>query len=90
MVRAKFKVLRYESQLMSTRQPDGTYRDQEVRTIVLVPVGPAAGGESEENKRFFAATPSGEIRLGVVNASAAAHFVLGAELYVDFTPTEEA
>lgn len=41
---------------------------------------------SEENKEFFQATPSGVISMGIVNESAAAAFVPGAEHYVDFTP----
>lgn len=39
-----------------------------------------------ENGRFFAATPSGSISLGVVNESAAELFEPGKEYYVDFSP----
>lgn len=50
-----------------------------------VSMSPVFGG-SEENKRFFNATPSGSIQLGVINAEAAQQFEVGKEYYVDFTP----
>lgn len=78
MVRAKFKVQRIERFLWS--------KDKEVQSIVLLPVAGGADA-SEENRAFFAATPTGEIKLGTVNAEAAA-FELGGEYYVDFTPAE--
>lgn len=46
----------------------------------------AVGGGSEENKQFFQYTPSGNIKLGVLNEAAAAQFSIGQEFYVDFTP----
>jgi hypothetical protein len=39
-------------------------------------------GNSPENKEFFAATPSGEVKLGSVKADL---FVPGKEYYIDFT-----
>jgi hypothetical protein len=71
-VRAKFKVQRIERWLWSP--------GKEVQTIVLLPV--VSG--SEENHEFYAATPSGEIKLGTVNADAAAQFELNGEYYVTF------
>jgi hypothetical protein len=41
---------------------------------------------NEENKSFFKWTPSGQIRMGVVNPAAADQFEVGKECYVDFTP----
>lgn len=41
---------------------------------------------SEENQKFFAATPGGQIQLHVVNPDATAAFEEGKEYYVDFTP----
>jgi len=82
VVRAKFKVVRIE-------RSKGWNNINEVQTIVLTPVT----GGSRENKAFYAATPSGEIKLATVNAEAAKEFDLEAEFYVDFTlakpvPTE--
>jgi hypothetical protein len=76
MVRAKFVVQSIERQ----RHWDGTGR--EIQNIKLS----AVTGGGDENKAFFAATPSGSITLGTVNADAAGEFQLGAEVYVDFTP----
>jgi hypothetical protein len=74
-VRAKFKVQRIE-------RSKGWGNIAEVQTIVLMPVT----GDSEENKKFYAATPGGEIKLSTVNAEAAKAFDLDGEFYVDFTP----
>lgn len=87
-VRAKFKVDKFETSL-TTRAKDpklGWRSDNletiEVRTIVMSPVG----SNSPENEKFWAATPTGDIRLGTVNPEAWGQFVLGKEVYVDFTP----
>ncbi|HYE59074.1 MAG TPA: hypothetical protein VD948_11240 [Rhodothermales bacterium] len=45
---------------------------------------------SDEDKAFWAATPSGEITLGTCNAEAVKQFDLGAAYYVDFTPAPRA
>lgn len=45
---------------------------------------------ASENAKFYSATPWGSIQLGTVNPAAAAHFKVGAEFYVDFTPVEAA
>jgi len=42
-------------------------------------------GESEENKKFFEATPGGSINLSIVNEAASSQFEVGKEYYVDFT-----
>lgn len=57
----------------------------EVTTIVATPVVGSADPDSENNQ-FFASTPSGEVRLGVVPAAIAAQFELGKEYYIDFVP----
>lgn len=41
-------------------------------------------GDNEENKKFFAATPSGNISLGTVNPAAYEQFEEGEEYYVTF------
>lgn len=43
---------------------------------------------SEENKKFFQATPGGQIAFYTVNESALNQFEQGKEYYVDFTPAE--
>lgn len=45
---------------------------------------------SEENQKFFAATPGGQIMMYTVNPSAYQAFEIGKEYYVDFTKAEEA
>jgi hypothetical protein len=73
--RAKFKV----QSITRTASWSGP---GELHTIELNPV--TSG--SEENKRFFAATPGGSIKLSVVPASVGEQFAIGQEFYVDFTP----
>lgn len=48
--------------------------------VVLFPV---VSGLNEENKKFWAATPSGKIEM-TINTEAAAHFIPGEEVYVNF------
>lgn len=88
MVRAKFKVVRIEAS-QTQRRIDPTRGFEvvnmemlEMRTIVMIPVY----GGSEENRKFWDASPSGEVRLGTINPEAWAAFSLGGEYYVDFTP----
>ena len=45
---------------------------------------------SSENKRFWDATPSGDLDITIKNEAAAALFQLHKEYYMDFTPAEEA
>lgn len=55
----------------------------EIQTINLSPV---TGGTnaSEENKKFWAATPSGKIEIGTVNKDAGDYFELSGEYIVTF------
>lgn len=46
----------------------------------------AASGTSEDDKRFFASTPNGQLSLHTVNPDAAASFEQGKAYYLDFTP----
>lgn len=78
MVRAKFTV----REITRTKHWDKT--KGEIQTIVLSPVSDG----SDENRRFFEASPTGEIKLGTVNEAAARQFELGKAYYVDFTPAE--
>lgn len=89
-VRAKFKVDAIE-RTRGTKQTgrkdergNPVYEPAEMQTIKMSPVYPN-GDENHENTKFWQATPSGELRLGTVNAAAAAEFELGAEYYIDFS-----
>lgn len=73
-VRAKFLV-------HSITRQKGWGGYAEVQTIKLAPVT----ATSEEDKKFFAATPTGQIELGVVTPEAGNYFKLGQAYYVDFT-----
>jgi hypothetical protein len=75
MVRAKFKVT-------SITRREGWSGVKEMQDINMSVV--TSG--SDENKKFFASTPNGEIRVGCANPEAVAQFELGKEYYVDFTP----
>lgn len=50
-----------------------------------VALGTVAHDQNEENKKFFALTPSGQIQMGIVAPETASFFVPGQEYYVDFT-----
>ena len=95
MVRAKFILNNYETSLqkrvLEGSRPDGKQRNwndpvdtitEECRTLKLS----AVYDNSEENKKFFHATPSGQISMGMLNPAAWQQFELGKEYYVDFTP----
>lgn len=77
-VRAKFKV-------QSITETEGG-----LKTANLHPVYGNSGDPNDENTKFFKATPSGQIQLGVMNDMASRHFKPAREFYVDFTPCDEA
>lgn len=81
-VRAKFYVQRIEKTKYGY-QPS----QQEMTTLVLAPVYSQEPGT--ENKKFWDATPTGEIKLGTVNLEAAEHFELGSEYYIDFIKVDK-
>ena len=72
-VRAKFVYSKYETNLDHT--------GKEIRTMHFH----AVSGGSEENKRFFAYSPYGEIKLSCVNPAVWQAFELGKEYYLDFS-----
>lgn len=96
-VRAKFVVNRVErsSYSRAKQNPDGSfvtengrnvYERVEMRTVVMTPVYSDQPGT--ENKKFWDASPSGELKLGTINPEAWKHFELDKEYYLDFTPVE--
>lgn len=83
-VRAKFKVAGINRSMGGAyKEVDGERKwvPCEVQTVRLSPV--TSG--SKENESFYAASPSGSIELGCVNAEANEQFVLDGEYYIDFT-----
>lgn len=72
MTRAKFMCVSVKKQANHGGNPAFYYESE---------FAPVSGG-SEENKQFFAWTPSGSIRLSTVIED---HFKAGKEYYVDFT-----
>ncbi len=86
MVRAKFKLQRYETSLSSRLVDGGAWQETEMRTLIFQAVH--SQDPNSENRRFWEATPSGEIRLGTVSPAAWEQFELGKEYYIDFSPAE--
>lgn len=65
----------------------GHYQNDKGRTVKFVPV---YGDGSEENKKFFSATPSGSLEFTVSEAASVSLGLdqgrIGSEFYVDVTP----
>ena len=72
-IRAKFLVDAIEQRL----QYNGSVRH-------TVKMSPVSGNDSDENRKFWEATPSGKLEIGHARAEGAAQFEIGAEYYVDF------
>lgn len=87
-VLAKFVVNRSESTLHTKKKAgsDTEYERVEMRTIVLSPV--YSDKPDSENRKFWDASPTGEIKLGTVNPEAWQQFELGKEYYVEFRAAE--
>lgn len=92
-VRAKFRVTAIERTLGSqntgrkTAEGSQIYEAVEMQTIKMQPVY-GNGDPEHENTKFWQASPSGELKLGTVNAEAARYFQLNREYYLDFTAAE--
>lgn len=82
-VQAKFKVISITRQSGSKHVPGTGYVPHEQQVIRLAPVYDS--NPESVNGKFFQATPSGQIELGVVNADAGNYFELDAEYLVDFS-----
>lgn len=86
---ARVKFLRYETtgyrSKIDTKGPwvpeNLTIKEQ--RTVIFQPVY----ADNAENKKFFESTPSGEIKLGIVNQEVWSFFELDTEYDVTFTKT---
>lgn len=75
-VRAKFKVHSVVQNIGYSAANPVNY------TVKLIPVCDG----SEENKRFYAMTPGGDITLTTISEKAGSIFRAGQEYYIDFTP----
>lgn len=84
MVRAKFQLIKTTQHMYSVKNAEGQY----VQTPLTSMAFQVVHGNTPENEKFFASTPSGTIELGVLNPEAAQQFELGKEYYIDFTPAE--
>lgn len=79
--RAKFRVMGITN---AVQQAGG----EVVVSVRLVPVFGSKDDATGENARFYRYTPSGEIKLDILNPAAAAVFEVGKSYYVDFTPAD--
>lgn len=86
-VRAKFRV-DYKSQPYVVNQWLSDEGKSGIRAVQDVVLSPVSYEGSEENKQFFASTPSGQIRLTMTNSTAYDALKQGKEYYVDFTEAE--
>lgn len=75
MVRAKFRY----SGIETIDQGNGV----RLCTLTFYPV--SDGKEDSDNHKFWKATPSGKLELGMVNDYAVKQFVLGKEYYLDIS-----
>ncbi len=83
MVRAKFYCA---TKIQRSNQPHPAQTENPVyESFEFYPVT----GGSEENKKFFSASPSGKLEIGVMNPEAAKQLEVGKEYYVDFTPANQ-
>src|SRR5262245_60528566 len=87
MVREKFQCIG-----VTIQKADQSFHYKENNSqpldVVTISLQPVVGG-SDENKEFFASTPSGNIELRILRPEAVDWFVKGKEYYVDFTPAEK-
>jgi hypothetical protein len=91
-VRAKFRYVSYQATHMS-RPTDGgqpatgdghrEYETVEARTLTFNPV--YSIDPESENRLFWNATPSGELKLQMVNPEAWSQFEMGKMYYLDFS-----
>lgn len=83
-VRAKFKCTS-----VTEREFGGgkTVKDIEL-AAVMPPYKDGKPDPEHPNASFFAASPSGALKMGVLNPIASAQFAVGREYFIDFTPAD--
>lgn len=88
-VKAKFKFVRYESSAHKKKIDEKgpwvpeNLEKQELRTLVFQTVY-GNGDPNHENTKFFNATPTGELKMGVVNQEVWKFFDLDEEYILTF------
>lgn len=95
-VRAKFRCLEVTRRYSHTAVPSAhndhaPEHDVFTWRVKLVPVmgkSKTSGGDCEENKAFYATTPSGQFEFETHSERAASAFQPGQAYYIDFTPTD--
>lgn len=90
-VRAKFKcnsitITEGSREVKNERGERTGWEPTEMKTITLIPV--YSQDPNSENRKFWEASPSGELRLGTINQAASDQFKIGKEYYLDITPVE--
>lgn len=76
MVRAKFQCQRIE---------ESRYAGGKQSKIILTAVTPYNSEDTVDNKKFWEASPSGELVINVANERAVEYFKPGTAYYIDFT-----
>jgi hypothetical protein len=84
MVRAKFRLDRYETSMQTIWKDGQPSGQEEMRTLHFSAVY-GNGDPSHENSKFWAFTPAGNLTLGTVNRAAWEQFVLGGEYYLELS-----
>jgi hypothetical protein len=56
------------------------------KSLILQPV--YSSDPNSENGKFYKQTPGGKIEIMTINESVSEQFIIGKELYIDFTPCE--
>jgi hypothetical protein len=87
-VRALFHLNSFETSMQADYREgySASAKQVEVRTLKFSAVTTG----SEENKQFFASTPSGTLILSTVNPEVWAEFELNGDYYLDFTRVPKA
>lgn len=81
VTRCKFRLAAVETTLGNAPDDKGVWRPAKLYNLKFYPVSSG----SEENKRFWAATPGGEFHFNTINRAVAEAFEFGKEYFVDFT-----
>lgn len=84
-VRAKFRVTSKTEHPTNVKDGNGGYKPGLVYDVILAPVV-GTGNADDENSKFYAATPSGELKLGWISKETADLLENGKEYYLDITP----